>query len=89
MASFDLTPYRLTDGRLLAFSSYGSYPLVYITADGGDLCAGCAHEEGSTDDDAEKQWRIIGVDPNWEDPDRNCTHCHERIESAYAEDEVA
>ena len=85
--TFDLAPYRMPDGTLRKYTSYGSYPLVYYTADGGPLCAACAESNGSVDPDAEKQWRIIGVDANWENPEMHCAHCNERIESAYAEKE--
>lgn len=37
---------------------------------------------------SEPQWRVIGCDVNWEDPDLMCDDSGELIQSAYAEDEV-
>lgn len=77
-------------GHVRAFSDLGGYPLVYLAKDGGVLCAACVENELKlcTDPD-ERQWFVIAHDVNWEDPALYCEHCEERIESAYAEEEVA
>lgn len=80
------------DMEVPAFSSYGSYPIFYLIkdAESGDrggldvACADCVNNRkylGSTDG-------AFDYDANWEDPDMYCSACNERIESAYAEDEV-
>jgi hypothetical protein len=77
---------RKSDGKLWAYTSLGSYPLVYTTADGGDLCPACANgENGSeaseTSDD--KQWKLVSCDVHWEGDPIECDHCNADIESAY------
>lgn len=64
------------------FTSIGCYPLLYISEGRRVLCPDCALEcegEGTPMDSG-------GV--NWEDPSLFCDECSERIESAYAEDDV-
>ncbi len=63
----------------------GGYPIFYITEDGGVLCPDCANTEDTTDTD-DPQWRIVGAEVNYEDPELYCDNCNGRIESAYAED---
>ncbi len=46
-------------------------------------CPDCANGEPDNEGD-----EIVACDANWEDPDMFCD-CGERIESAYAEDEVS
>jgi hypothetical protein len=72
----------------------GGYPLFLVTSDGGCLCAKCVDEERGLIHQAALEklhggWRPLGVDVNWEDPSLFCDHCSERIESAYAEEDVA
>ena len=62
-----------------------------VTSDGGCLCKDCCKSEHNsigftygTDG-----WAIVALTVNWEDPDLFCDHCGDRIESAYAEGEVA
>lgn len=79
--------------KLAAYAWPGGYPLFYVTADNGDLCAACAngaHGSEATIDpvQTDKQWLIVDCGVNWEDPDLYCGHCNERIESAYAEDQI-
>jgi len=76
---------RLTDGRLPAFTSVGGYPLVYLAADGGCLCATCATSDGQTHDDSDPQWHLVGCDVHWEGEPLTCDHCGDDIESAYGE----
>jgi hypothetical protein len=54
----------------------------------GALCPTCANSQSEvgTDDETPADWRIVASDINYEDPDLYCDHCHQRIESAYAED---
>lgn len=76
------------------FTSVGSYPLFLLMTDGGSLCWKCAHAEraqirlAAMRVDIRSGWAPVGVDVNWEDPALHCDNCGERIESAYAEDEV-
>lgn len=65
----------------------GSYPLYYLCADGGVLCSKCANEnvKMTSDPEAERDWRIVGADVNWEDTHLVCDHCGEFCESAYGE----
>lgn len=76
------------------YSSYGSYPFYFITADGGSLSFATAWNERANIAHAiavnnrSDGWRVIGSDVNWEDPDLHDSHTGERIESAYAEDEA-
>lgn len=79
---------KKSDGKYWAFTEVGSYPLVYICADGGELCAACASgEHGSeaseTNDDS--QWRLVAADIHWEGPPIHCAHCNAEIESAYGD----
>jgi hypothetical protein len=66
----------------------GGYPTYAVTDDAAVLCPRCANENGHEDKTVHDGWQIVGVDVNWEDPALFCDHCSERIESAYAEDEV-
>lgn len=64
----------------------GGYPLVYITEDGGTLCAPCANgDNGSlaSEDIDDAQWRIIGADIFYEGGPQDCDHCGVEILSAY------
>lgn len=78
----------LKEGR---YSSLGSYPKFYYTKD-GDVLSHEAVKENLTQirramlrqDD--KNWCIVGVEINWEDPNLYCADTGERIPSAYAED---
>lgn len=78
-------------GELEPYAWPGGYPIYYICRDSGVLCPHCANEaetEGLTGDRDDPQWDIVAADINYEDPSLLCDHCGERIESAYAEDEV-
>ena len=72
----------------------GGYPLYFICADGEALSFDAAQgnkaeiESAIEGDDWNKDWRIVGIDINYEDPALYCAHTNKRIESAYAEDEV-
>ena len=71
----------------------GGYPKYVLMHDGEALSVESARENwhsicDSTINRQNDGWRAVGVDINWEDPDLFCAHSGERIESAYAEDEV-
>jgi hypothetical protein len=66
-------------GHLAKFTSIGCYPILYVSAAGDCLCAACASAPAVN---------VVASDINWEDPALFCDECSERIESAYAEDEV-
>ena len=83
------------DGAYAKYTWPGGYPVFYLVADNGVLCADCANTERSADtanldphcpDD--DQWRIVAAGVNYEDSQLYCDHCNERIESAYAEDDA-
>lgn len=79
---------RKSDGKLWAFTSVGSYPIVYLTKDGGELCAACANgENGSeaSETSADPQWRLIGATVNWEGSPSYCDHCNAELETAYGD----
>jgi len=74
--------------RVAKYSSMGSYPLFYVTADGGVLSAEAVREniEQCCDPD-DKCWFVVASDANWEDTNLYCDHTGERIESAYADED--
>ena len=67
----------------------GGYPCFAVTSDGAALCPKCCETEhsqiGKPAGESHDQFRIIGIEANWEDPELYCDHCGKRIESAYAE----
>ncbi len=85
------------------YTSVGSYPKYYVCSDGGVLShravleniwqigrsmrelRGRSHHKGAGE---LRQWRIIGIEVNYEDPELFCDDTNERIPSAYAEEEV-
>lgn len=74
--------------RVVKYSPVGSYPVFYVTADGGVLSAEAV--EDNLDDccnPEDRGWFVAGHDANWENPDLYCDVTGERIESAYAEEE--
>jgi hypothetical protein len=78
--------------RVVSYAWPGGYPVFYICADGGCLCPTCVGDHlpeiGQAGDYRDDQWNIVGGNINYEDPCMFCDHCGNRIESAYAEDEV-
>ena len=73
----------------------GGYPLFFVTADGAALSFKAASKERRNileairDNDTRGGWRVVELAVNWEDPELYCDHSNDRIESAYAEDQVA
>lgn len=61
------------------YTSVGSYPLLMVRKNTA-YCPACANELDVAPGDV--------VDVNWENPELYCDECGERIESAYAEDQV-
>jgi hypothetical protein len=75
------------------YTSVGSYPVYFVTDDGGALSFSTAWEERAQIADAinnseNNGWRVVGMDVNWEDSELYDAHTSERIESAYAEDDA-
>ena len=93
-----LTVKQLADSlREGQYTSLGCYPKFYVTADDGVLShnavmANFARIGRACRDFAEyngreqRQWAIVAVEINWEDPYLFCDHTYERIPSAYAEE---
>lgn len=91
---FEVEPWS---GKPIKFAWPGGYPVFYLCREGyrdddtGELefnrhdrtvfvcCAGCLPKGSAI---------AIASEVNWEDPGLTCEVCSERIESAYAEDEV-
>ena len=78
------------DGKFPSYAWPGGYPIFYLAADNGVLCAECANTEpcvknASDEYPDDNQWRIVASDINWEDASLYCDNCSKRIESAYAE----
>jgi hypothetical protein len=78
--------------RMGKYTSVGSYPLFYITAEGQPLSYKHVRDEAL--DEARKirngeSGRIVGCDINYENDDLWCDETNTRIESAYAEDQVS
>ena len=69
-------------GKLAAFTSIGSYPLIYLTREGNCLCAACADEALS---DPEEYDPPVSSDVLWEGPPTSCDECGLEIESAYGD----
>lgn len=70
------------------YSSVGSYPLFYMTADGGVLsydsvCQNIWQVARAIRNGDDRQWRVVAVDVNWEDPNLYCDDSGEAIEAAY------
>jgi hypothetical protein len=88
----------MRDLRAGKFTSIGSYPTYFLTADGEALSYEAVRKNlwqvarATRDYPTQKwnmdvrQWAVIGFDVNWENPDLTCAHTGKRIESAYAED---
>lgn len=72
----------------------GGYPLYMVTSDGAALSFAAVRERfrevvaDMLDMSRLSQWRIVGVEVNWEDPALYCDHTGARIPSAYAEDDA-
>lgn len=62
----------------------GGYPLLYLTADNGELCPACANSSEcrhATKDDP--QWHIAAWYVHYEGPPAVCYHCGAEVTSAY------
>jgi len=67
------------NGKLPRYTSYGCYPIVYLTRRDNCLCADCATANDDEDDPT-----VIG-DVHWEGAPLTCDECGEEIESAYGD----
>ena len=79
---------REFDGKYPAFTSVGCYTVVYLTKDGGTLCADCANGENGSDASEtadDPSWRLVDADVYWEGPTLQCDHCNADIESSYGD----
>lgn len=91
-----MIPYRiclLHDMLRKPYAWPGGYPTFLLMEDGGTLCHKCTkahHAEiyrAARDPDTDHQWQPEGREINWEDAMLTCSHCGERIESAYADED--
>jgi len=83
---------RLRSGQ---YSSVGSYPLYFVTADCEVLSFAAVRENlwlvaratraRSRGQHFDREWCVTHCEVNWENADLFCAHSGERIESAYAE----
>jgi hypothetical protein len=75
------------------FAWPGGYPRYFVCADGEALSfeEAKANEElivaAIRENDRNSDWRVIGCQINWEDPDLICVGSGKKIPSAYADDE--
>ena len=79
----DLKP--LNRQHLPFYSELGSYPILYLTKGGSDLCADCATK--ALYQLAEEFDPPIAHAPYYEGPPINCDDCNREIESAYGDPE--
>lgn len=75
------------------YTSIDCYPIFFITADNGILSYKAAKENAlligrAIQSKANKQWEVVAIEINWEDPELYCDDSGERIESVYAEPKV-
>ena len=69
----------------------GGYRTFFLTADCEPLCHTCVMDNfklvlGEMKHPTWRpQWRVIGVDINYEDQHCHCANCNEHIEAAYSE----
>ena len=85
--------FKLRNAVRTKYAWPGGYPMYIVMADGAALCIDCAKDNyrliaRSNRDNFTDGWKPAGVDVNYEDPELYCDHCGDRIESAYAEDDV-
>ncbi len=80
-------PERNDKGELPTYAWPGGYPIFYVTADNGVLCASdeCANGPEARDTDADDQWRIVAADIHYEGAQLVCDHCNGTIDSAYGD----
>lgn len=71
----------------------GGYPLYFIAADGEALSFKAVQDNlkevmrATYSKHYGNDWRVIGVQVNWEDQHLYCGHTDERIQSAYGEED--
>lgn len=89
-----MLPNKSPNDRWPAYAWPGGYPLYYLCADGGTLCANCANgdngSEAYTGDyvpEKGKDWHMVSADIHWEGQPLMCDHCGAQIESAYGNPE--
>lgn len=69
-------------GEFPEHTGLGRKSMIYLTMDGGWLCAKCANENIElTDDPNDEQWYIIDYTSEWaeEDDEKICDNCYETI----------
>jgi hypothetical protein len=66
------------DGLLPSFAWPGAYPMAYLTADGLEICAGCANKADTSDP-------VSDGFVSWEGPATVCDDCGRDLETAYGD----
>lgn len=71
----------------------GGYPFYFIAGDGEPLSFKTVMDNfklvaSAIKHQHDKQWEVVAMDVNWEEPALFCAHTNQRIESAYAEEDV-
>lgn len=70
------------------YTSIGSYPVFFLTDDGGTLSYKTAKKEAreirrAIREESRDGWRVVAADVNWEDTEMYDDQTGELIESAY------
>jgi len=74
----------LTGGfKAPSFTTWGAYPLMYITEDCETVCADCVNTEAEFHTVDSPEWNVVEVEVNWEDNCAVCANCNSQIEAAY------
>lgn len=70
----------------------GGYPIYFVASDGEPLSFEAVRDNlravlwAARGPHHDRQWRVEGVDINWEDESLFCVHTGRKIESAYGEE---
>lgn len=79
---------KRSDGQYWHYTEWGSYPLVYVTANMSKICSACANgQNGSeaSETHEDEQWRLVDCAVYWESAPLQCDHCGADIESVYGD----
>ena len=88
---FNRIPWEVPqDATAVAEWEDGGYPLYYVIESHlAILCPECVNSNLSLcKDKTDPEWFVTSREVNWEDPSLYCDNCSNRIESAYADDDI-